>query len=521
MITRRRFTAEVLRASTAILTAPALVRGASGPQAPAILRGDGPRIPNGVASGDVTEASGVVWARADRPARMIVEWALDERFRDVRTVEGPTVDGRTDFTGKVRLTNLPAGERIFYRVRFEGRDAGRPRGEMVQGRLRTAPHEPRDVFFAWSGDTCGQGFGIDPNHGGLLTYDSIRKLEPDFLVQSGDRIYADQPLTESFTLPDGTVWRNVLSEEKRVVAETLAGFRGNYRYNLLDPHVRACNAEVPFFAQWDDHEVRNNWYPGQVLTADPRYREKNVNLLAARARRAFFEYTPIDPAARSIHRSISRGPLCELFFLDMRGHRAPNGANRQPQADADTALLGDSQVEWLQDALRRSRALWKVICADMPLGLLVRDGPAAWDAVANGHHGPPLGRELEIARLLAFLKRERIRNIFWLTADVHYAAAHHYSPERAAFPDFDPFWEFVSGPLHAGTYGPTPLDGTFGPRAVWSARRPGAPAGLPPSANEQFFGTVRIAAETGAATITQYNRLGERLWSMTLEPERA
>ena len=67
---------------------------------------------------------------------------------------------------------------------------------------------------------------------------------------------------------------------------------------------------------------------------------------------------------------------------------------------------------------------------------------------------PPLGRELEIADLLRFIKTRRIRNVVWITGDMHYCAAHHYDPARARFTDFDPFWEFVAGPLHAGTFGP-------------------------------------------------------------------
>jgi len=52
----------------------------------------------------------------------------------------------------------------------------------------------------------------------------------------------------------------------------------------------------------------------------------------------------------------------------------------------------------------------------------------------------------------------------WLTADVHYTAAHWYDPSAAKFQQFDPFWEFVSGPIHAGTFGPGELDQTFGPQ---------------------------------------------------------
>src|SRR3712207_8134635 len=38
-------------------------------------------------------------------------------------------------------------------------------------------------------------------------------------------------------LPDGGIWRNLVTEEVAKVAETLAEFRGRYKYNLLDRNV--------------------------------------------------------------------------------------------------------------------------------------------------------------------------------------------------------------------------------------------------------------------------------------------
>ncbi len=67
--------------------------------------------------------------------------------------------------------------------------------------------------------------------------------------------------------------------------------------------------------QWDDHEVLNNWYPGEIHD-DKRYAVKDVTLLAARAKRAFLEYAPLRiPAAgpARIHRSISYGPSLDVF----------------------------------------------------------------------------------------------------------------------------------------------------------------------------------------------------------------
>ncbi len=86
----------------------------------------------------------------------------------------------------------------------------------------------------------------------------------------------------------------------------------------------------------------------------------------------------------------------------------------------------------------------------------------------------------------------------WLTADVHYAAAHYYNPDKAQFQDFDPFWEFVSGPLHAGTFGPNTLDNTFGPEMqVHQGARRRPSENLPPSAGMQFFSHCEIEARPG------------------------
>jgi alkaline phosphatase D len=135
--------------------------------------------------------------------------------------------------------------------------------------------------------------------------------------------------------------------------------------------------------------------------------------------------------------------------------------------------------------------------------------------------GPPRGRELEIADLLAFIKRSGIHNTLWITADVHYTAAHYYDPNRAQFQDFEPFWEFVSGPIHAGTWWPSALDDTFGPRVAFqkaSSRERGE--NLPPSFGLQFFGHVAIDGASEVMTVTLKDVGDAALWSVDLEPKR-
>lgn len=504
-------------AASAALTLPTALGSA-----PAFALSGRPEAGWGVQTGDVTCDSGLVWVRSDRPARMIVETSATESFRNARRWHGPLLGADTDFTGTTRLRGLPSGEQIHYRVLLADPDDPRRTGEPVTGTFRTASARRRDgIKFLWSGDLAGQGWGINPDFGGYTIYNAMGALDPDFFLCSGDNIYADGPIRSSVALPDGSTWRNITTQEKSKVAETLAEFRGNFRYNLLDDNLKRFNAQVPSIVQWDDHEVTNNWYPGEIL-GDSRYTEKSVDVLASRARQAFSEYFPISTLRRPdgrVHRTVRYGPLLDVFVLDMRTYRNANSTDDQT-ADAQ-GILGAEQLKWLKGELSRSRAVWKVIASDMPLGLVVPDtgdGRPNIEAVAQGDPGAPLGRELQIAELLRFIKHRRITGTVWLTADVHHTSAQHYQPSRAAFTDFEPFWEFVSGPLNAGAFPASALDNTFGPERVF-VKAPTA-ANVSPAGGYQFFGEVDIDGHSGELTVRLREQDGTVLFTKVLQPGR-
>ncbi len=502
-------------AATAGLTAPA-ARAAA---APAFVRSGRPSLPLGVQSGDVRRGGAVLWSRADRPARLVAEISRDPSFRRARTVRGPVVTPASDLTGEISLRGLPPGIDLHYRIRAVDLDDASLSSAPTAGRLRTAPGTGDDVRFLWSGDIAGQGWGVNEEYGGFRIAEAMRARRPDFFLCSGDTVYADGPLQDTVALPDGSTWRNLVIPEKRKVAETLAEYRGQFRYNLMAENWRAFLAETSVVGQWDDHEVTNNWYPGEILE-DGRYAEKRVDVLAARARRAYHEYVPVapispDPEGR-VYRVIHHGPSLDVFVLDMRTHKDRNTGNAE--TDRDGGVLGRQQTAWLLHELRRSHATWKVIAADLPLGLVVPDGSSAQEGIAQGDGGTALGRERDIADVLSGLRRLGIRNHVWLTADVHYTAAHHYSPDRAAYQDFDPFWEFVSGPLNAGGFGPNSLDGTFGPEAAFVAAPPRANAS--PAEGHQYFGEVAIDGRTEQLTVTLRDVEGDALFTKVLDPAR-
>jgi alkaline phosphatase D len=510
----RRRAALTRRALLKTATASAALTAIGGIARPSLsFAPDRAQITHGVQSGDVSADSGVVWARADRPSRMLVEVATTDRFRDIKSAVYVDALPESDFTAKALIENLPSGQDIYYRISFQDLSSA-VFGEAQVGHFRTPSNERRSVSFLWSGDTMGQGWGIDLARGGMRTYATMRNNRPDFFIHCGDNIYADCPIAAEKPLPDGSIWRSIVTEEKSKPAETLTDYRGNYKYNLLDENLRAFNAAVPTFALWDNHETMETWWPGEDLPQQP-LGEKNALVFAARARRAFHEFLPIRETMAEpgrVYRKISYGPLLDVFMLDMRSYRGPDGPHTDSILKPDDYLLGPQQVAWLKRELLHSPATWKVIAADTAIGYVI-------NTTGIEHADGPRGRGVELAGLLSFIKHAGIRNTLWMTADLHYTAAHHYDPNRAVFQDFEPFWEFVSGPIHAGTWTPVALDRTFGPQVVFqNACNATQGDDLAPCYGLQFFGHVAIDGTTETLTVTLKDVADRALWSVTLEP---
>jgi len=503
-----------LRSATGFAAAPAII-------APAQAR---PAIMDGITAGDVTSNSAVVWARADRTSRLFAEWSTDEKFRNPTRLPFLTVTAKTGHTGQIILNKLPAGREIFYRMRLDSAD-GLIAGPSATGRLRTAG-PGRDVSFVFGGDQCGSGWGIDPARGGFRLFETMQRTRPDFLIHLGDRIYADRPLNKSVILNDGSRWNNIVTPAKKKVAESIAEYRGNYSYNFLDRNYQRFSASVPMMATWDDHEVANNWWPGQQLRRRfmqrKGYDERSVDVLAKNGRRAFFDYTPMRRDATDpdrIYRKISYGPMIDVFMLDPRSYRGPNNSNEQEKTGSESILLGQEQIEWLKKSLSESTAIWKFIGNPLPIAHATRRKKARYDKWANSKNGLPLGRELEMRNILSHIKNQRVRNVVWLAADVHYCAANFFDPGRAAFQEFNSFWEFTAGPFHTKPGRVRNLDRTFGPdrqfrTPVSEDRNP------PPSAGHQYFGHVTIDGKSAGLTVTFRDVKNQVLHSQFISPDR-
>src|SRR5262245_36488216 len=86
-------------AATAGLSMPFLSRAA-----------DRPTITHGIQAGDVGADGAIVWARADRPSRMRVEFATSDSFsQPLGAVFADALPG-SDLTAKAGLEELPPGQ---------------------------------------------------------------------------------------------------------------------------------------------------------------------------------------------------------------------------------------------------------------------------------------------------------------------------------------------------------------------------------------------------------------------------
>ena len=493
--------------------------------APGLLRQDTarPGVPFGVSSGDVTGARAIIWSRTDRPARMLVEWSTTESFQNVRRMRGPNTTEAAAFTARIDLAGLAPGQRIFYRVQFEDLSDSRNLSVPVTGSFLSAPREPRDVTFAWSADTVGQGWGINTEWGGMRIYETMRRARPDFFIHTGDTIYADSPVPPEIRLPDGKMWRNLVTPAKSKVAETLDEFRGNYTYNMLDEHVRRFNAEIPQLVLWDDHEVKNNWYPGMSLDADEQLHGKEL----ARAGRQ--RATRISRALADS--TVERGGAAHLSIVFLRS--APRRVRHRP---AD--LPRPEHRESATVAKHRDDACGRPAACVVEAGAAIVARDVEGDRQRSAHRSCRSRRRHGVRRHCKCRGRRSARprargcrssefcetgaNSQRRVGDGRRALRCRASlrPRARSFKDFDPFWEFVAGPLHAGTFGPSELDLTFGPEVRFSSVKAGSPGNRPPSDGLQFFGFTKISGGTRVMTVELRNLAGETIYTVDLEPEQ-
>jgi phosphodiesterase/alkaline phosphatase D-like protein len=410
-------------------------------------------LPNGVAAGDVTQESVVLWARAATPGVVTFTVEIDsEAMGDTAVASLFEPITRTVSEPLLPVTATVAGLTPATAYRYQVTVAN---GESAIGVFRTpaGDGEHVGVRFAATGDVRGD----------LAPYPSILNAPSrnlDFFVNLGDTIYADFP---SPAVPKQ--------------AQTIEEFRlkhdeVNSSHRDLNT-LAALRAATISFATIDDHEVLNN-FPGGAPASSSRYFAEDTGLInETRLYRAgmdaFFAYQPTqierygaDADARmvgrpKIYRYRTFGADAALYVLDMRSFRdepLPRVTDldddetiarfEQASFAADRTVLGATQIADLQRDLLNAQQrgiTWKFIVVPDPIQLLdMTAAPDRWQGYAA-----------ERTALLRFIDEQGISNVVFIAADIHGTVANNLTyQEEAGGPQIPvDAWEIAVGPVAA------------------------------------------------------------------------
>ncbi|HYI74927.1 MAG TPA: alkaline phosphatase D family protein [Gaiellaceae bacterium] len=398
----------------------------------------------GVAAGEVTSTSAVLWARAPSAGTVRFAGTVDGRgpIRDfVRDVRATVAN---DFTVQVRVTKLSPGTRYRYSTSFR-------RGAVASatGTFTTAPPRAASatVRFAVSGDADATSNSEGkPSYNSFSVYARMAAERNDFNINLGDTIYSDSEVGGA------------------PVARTVAEKWAKYRLGLALPALRNLRASASLYSHWDDHEFINDFS-----------RAENGAAIYTAGVKAFRHYSPVTYSpATGLYRTVRWGRHLELFFLDERSFRsakvddvcsgdvaptapqpvrnafatlAPALRNPVPQAcldaiaDPSRTMLGARQYTAFTKAIAASKATWKVVVNEVPIQQYYALPYDRWEGYA-----------FERERLLRFL-RDNVKNVVVLTTDTHANLVNEIrSRTLSPAPESYGIWEVVTGPVATNTF---------------------------------------------------------------------
>ena len=432
-------------------------------------------ITHGIASGDVTDHSAMIWSRANRQALMHVEYDTDRNFTSPMW-QTAAANQTTDFTGHTKLEGLSPDTTYYYRVWFSVPDykSGSLVSNAMVGTFHTAPHHSTStptISFIIGGDLGSQGFCRHAGSGYSI-FSIMKVLSADFFIFNGDQIYADSFCSKKGPR-DVFGWQNIPKYVPSITDRAINWtnftkvydvYLDHWRYNRADSHLQGLLQNTSIYSQLDDHEVINDYGGDWDYWRNESAEQNGFGNLVKAGINAFFNFSPIernDQDPNRTYRSFNWGKDLELFILDTRSNRSRNDLPDTPENNK--TLLGMQQLHWLEQGLLNSNATWKVISTSVPISI-----PNCFNRITGCDNWATDGSSSttktfvsERAAFLKFLDDNNIKNVVFVATDIHYPAIVNISQNANQDGDRLNLYEFISGPLSAIPLTSNPLDPTI------------------------------------------------------------
>jgi len=401
-----------------------------------------------------------IWAQTTKSANVsIVYWQINDEnnkhFTNVVTTEKDKA-----FTALLIADTLEPGNSYVYQLLINNDVVNLPYPTTFQTqqlwKWRTDP--PDFSFVMGSGtyineekfDRPGKGYGD-----GYQIFNTMAKLNPDFMIWLGDNIYLREPDWNSKT-----------------------GIHHRYTHTRSLPEMQAFLASTHNYAIIDDHDFgpndsdRSFWNKKQTLEAfdlfwpNPSHGVGNIEGAIT-----FFQWGDAD-----------------FFLLDNRTHRTPN-----KRETGEKTQLGEEQLQWLIDNLINSYGSFKFVV----MGGQLLSTSASYESYSN------YGFEKERQRIIEYIYAENIKNVVFLTGDVHFSEVAVLREEGKPT-----IWDITSSPLNSGAN-------------IYATEKDNELRITKSVIMERNFAEIKLSGpiKERKLNLTYYNNVGDILWEYVIEKE--
>jgi alkaline phosphatase D len=317
---------------------------------------------------------------------------------------------------------------------------------------------------------------------------------PNFTMLTGSCAYINQPEHDRPGTPYGgdyRIFENMASHEADLMLwlgdnvylreadwNTTTGIHGRYTHSRSIKELQPLLASTHHYAIWDDHDYGPN-------DSDKGFYMKDITMETFRNFWANPSYgTSEMPGAIT---SFQWGDA-DFFLLDNRWYRDADKLLKDQKT-----ILGSTQLEWLFNNLVTSTATFKIVAMG---GQLLSDAGLYELYSANGF-------EKERQQIIDFIHAHQIRNVIFLTGDVHFTELSALRKEG-----LPTIWDLTFSTLTAGP-------NKNGDQWKNSYRIPGTVV------TERNFGKIHFTGERNhrKLIVSCFNTDNTLMWEQTIRQE--
>lgn len=246
-----------------------------------------------------------------------------------RTTDWYQATPENDFTVRIPIQSLDPGRE--YILELEAKVSEDAESNSIQGKFRTAPPSDMIVPVEFTTSTCQYLWNFDDDIRGFKTYDSMRHLDPDFFVHTGDYVYYDRigPMVDNIG-------------------------KARHKWHAMNSRmsIREFLQNTPIYMIKDDHDLlRDDTFPDSKPLGDFTLQD---------GLKVWRENVPFEGRP---YRTVRWGKDLQLWMIEGREFRTGRDAGEGEVR----SILGEEQRKWFEKTFTESDATFKILFSATPV----------------------------------------------------------------------------------------------------------------------------------------------------------